>query len=150
MLRFFRFASASITPLRRRVFVDSVFAGVGHRHDDERLDQTLTREPLRGFVGAPFDSAKGSRGVENILAIVQIKHRVTPLRRAPVAGRQIDEHVALIAQHARGKAPVFLDVPGQGVFLLSFVSHAVLSIDHLIRARNHSGTPLFSIFLMAK
>ena len=39
-------------------------------------------QALGGFIRAPFDSGKGGRGVEDILAIVQIEHRVTPLPRA--------------------------------------------------------------------
>ncbi len=62
----------------RSVFVNALTAGIGHRHDDERLDQLLFNQALGRFICAPLNSGIGGRGIENILAIVQIEHRITP------------------------------------------------------------------------
>ena len=52
--------------------MDSFFADVCHRHDDERLDQFSMDQSLRGFIDSPLDSGKRSGGVENVLTVVQI------------------------------------------------------------------------------
>ena len=96
--------------------MNALFARVRHRHDDERLDQILSNQPLRRFIHAPFHSGKSGRGIENILAIVQIKHRVTSPRPAPVTGRQINQNVAPIPQNLRTKRAMCLNVPGQRMF----------------------------------
>ena len=57
---------------RRRVFMNSLFTQVRNGDDDERLDQLLLDQSLRGFINAPLDSAKRSGCVENVLSIVQI------------------------------------------------------------------------------
>ena len=64
----------------------------------------LADQSLRGFIHAPFHTAESGRSVENVLAVLQIKHRVTTPREPPVAGRQIDQNVAAIpAEFAIGK-----------------------------------------------
>jgi hypothetical protein len=96
-----------------RIFMNAIFARVRDRHDDERLHQFAADEALRGFVHPPFHARKGSRGVENILAVMQIKHRVMPLRRSPVARREIDQDVAPVAQDFRSEICVALDITGE-------------------------------------
>src|SRR6266566_2931502 len=43
---------------RRCVFVDSFFADVCYRDDDEWLDQFSKDQSLRGFIDSPLDSGK--------------------------------------------------------------------------------------------
>ena len=88
--------------------MDAIFADVGDRHHDDRLNQALANQPLRGFIHTPFDPAEGSGGVENILAIVEIKNRIMPPGRAQITAWQIDQHVASVAENARleGGMPV--------------------------------------------
>ena len=56
----------------RRVLMDSLFADVCHRNDDERLDELSLDQSLRGLIDSPLDAGKRSGGVENVLSIVQI------------------------------------------------------------------------------
>ena len=101
------------------IFVDAIFTGICDRHDDDRLDQLLANQALRGFIHAPFDSGKGGRRIKNILAIVQIEDRVPPppQSQSPVAGRQVDQNVAPVAQNAGLELRMRLNNAGQRVFI---------------------------------
>ena len=79
------------------------------------LDQFRRDQTLRGFIRAPLDARERGRRVENILAVVQIQNRVTPLRGAPVSLGQINQNIAAIPENFRGKSRVALDISGQSV-----------------------------------
>ena len=84
------------------VFVNAFLARVRDRHDDEWFDQFLADQALRRFVHTPFHARKCSRGVEYVLAVVQVKHRITPMPvlAQRVAGRQQDVDVRRLGQRA--------------------------------------------------
>ena len=96
--------------------MNAIFTRIGHRHDDERLDRVSRDQTLHGFVHAPFNAGKGSRGVEHILAVVEIEHRITMPGKSPVAAGQINQHITPVAQDARLKLRMGFDVPGKRVF----------------------------------
>ena len=97
--------------------MNALIAGIGHRHDDERLDQLLFNQALGRFICTPLNSRKGGRGVKNILAIVQIEHRVTPPPSASIAGRKVNQNVAPVAQNAGLELRMRLNNAGQCVFI---------------------------------
>ena len=96
--------------------MDSLFADVCHRNDDERLDELSLDQSLRGLIDSPLDAGKRSGGVENILSVVQIQHRITSRRETPITRRQIDENVAPVSQDPGLKSPMAFDIAGQRVF----------------------------------
>jgi len=100
----------------RRVFIDSCFACICHRHDDERLDQFLIDQSLRCFIHPPLDSGKRSGRVENVLPILQIENRMTFSRETRVTLRQPNQNVAPISEDLRWKLPVPPDCSRKCVF----------------------------------
>src|SRR5450755_3329522 len=65
---------------------------------------------LRGFVGAPVDAAKSSRGIEKILAVLQIENGIAPAARPPITGRKMHQHSAAVAEDLRFEIGMALDV----------------------------------------
>ena len=96
--------------------MNALNAGIGHCHDDEWLDQLLFNQALGRFICAPLNSGIRGRGVEDILAIVQIEHRVTPPPSASISGRQVNQNVAWVAQNAGFELRMRLNNAGQCVF----------------------------------
>ena len=96
--------------------MDSFFADVCHRHDDQRLDQFAMNQALGSFVHAPLHARKRSCCIEDILAIVQIEHRITSARKTSIAARQINQNVAPIPENFREKRAVPFDVSSQRMF----------------------------------
>ena len=82
---------------------------VGHRDDDHRCQFAGSHQALRRLVDAPLDA--DAAGVEDVLAVVQVEHRVALCWLAAVARRQPDLHLA--RQHmGRGLWRDALDLPG--------------------------------------
>jgi len=67
-------------------------AAAGHRDDDDGRHRAHLHQALRGFVDLPLGAR--SHGVEDVLTVVQVEHRVAPRRRGRVTRRQPDLHLA--------------------------------------------------------
>ena len=86
--------------------MNTFLARVRNCHDDERLDKVLFDQVFRGFVHAPFHACKRRRRIENILAVLQIEHGITPSGETPIAARQINQDVTSVSEDLRRKSPV--------------------------------------------
>jgi len=88
-------------------FVDFLRA----RNDDQRLNHALRNQSIGGFAHAPVHAGnKRSCAVEKILAIVQVENREAALRLLVIAGRKIDDEVALVAKEARAELLMLVEV----------------------------------------
>ena len=85
------------------VFADAGFRVV-HADDDERFDQADGDEVVGRVADVPVH-ARDERGcaVEKILAVVKIKDGKVARGLIVVAGRKIDDEIALVSKEARAK-----------------------------------------------
>ena len=104
-------AAAEARRLGGRVFVNARFPDVVDSDDEERLHRAAENEIVGGLPDVPIHAGnKGSGAVEKVLAIVQVENREAALRLLVIAGRKIDDEVALIAKEARAKGVVFAEL----------------------------------------
>jgi hypothetical protein len=88
-------------------------AGVVNAHDDQRLRFAPGNDRISGLPHVPIlPRNERRRAVEQVLAIVQVQHGEVPPRLFLVTRRQIDHHVALVAQESRAKLFVLAKLPG--------------------------------------
>jgi hypothetical protein len=66
--------------------------------DDQRLDLARRDHAVRGLVEIPFLAAERRGGVEQVLAVVHVEHGIAAVQILVVAGRQMDEDVAVVAE----------------------------------------------------
>ena len=92
--------------------MDAFVAGIGHGHDDDGFHQLLADQLLSRLVHTPFDSRKGGGSIEDILAVLQIEHRITLAGQASIAAGQIDQNVPAIGQDLRSKPRILIDFSG--------------------------------------
>ena len=61
----------------RRVLFDAVLAGIENANDDQGIDFACADQLVSGLVGFPIHAAHiGCFGLEEVLAIVQVEHRI--------------------------------------------------------------------------
>jgi hypothetical protein len=123
---------AAVTAVRiggGRVFVDAMRTCVVDANHDERLDGAFADHALCNLVGMPLLAAIGGFGIEEILAIVEIKHGIAARGIACVVGRKIDDDVPIGGEMARMEVVVQPKVAGQrmqGGFLRMITRRSVL------------------------
>lgn len=106
-------AATELGRARGRVFTKALFAGVIDADDDERLDAIFVDAVVGSLADMPIHARdEGSGAVEKILAVVKIKDGIGALGLLVVAGREIDDEVAAIAQKARGELLVLDEIWG--------------------------------------
>ena len=105
-------AAAKLGNFCGRVFVDAGFAGVVDADDDERFDGAALDQVIGGAMNVPVLAGEGGGAVEKILTVLEIEDREAAPGLLVVAGREIDDQVALIAQEARAKLIVFAELAG--------------------------------------
>ena len=88
-------------------------AGMVDGHDDQRRDAAVVHQSLGRLVDAPFDARKRGARVEDVLAVVQVQHRVTAPVIVLVARRQVHEDVAAVAERVRVEGLEQPDVAGE-------------------------------------
>src|SRR5580698_9183694 len=89
------------------VLEDARFACVVDADDDERRKPAGADAVVGGALDVPVLSGKGCGAVEKILAVVKIEDGEAAIGLIVVAGREIDDEVALIAEKARTEIIVF-------------------------------------------
>ena len=100
-------AASEFWDVGRRVLADARL-GVVHPDDDERLDGTRLNAIIRGLADVPILSRNERGGaVKEVLAIVKIEDGKMAPRLVAVAGRRVNDKVALIAKKSRAKLFVF-------------------------------------------
>src|SRR5580704_2251347 len=105
-------AAAEPGHVRWSVFADARF-GVVHADDDERLDLAGLDAIIRRRTDVPvLPGDEGSGAVKKILAVMKIKDGKTAPGLLRVAGRSVDDKVALVAKEARTKLFVFAELSG--------------------------------------
>ena len=77
-------------------------------NDDQGLNSTGENKIVGGVTDVPVHSGDKSRcAVEKILAVVEIKDGEATLRLLVIAGRDVDNEIALVAEKARAKLFMF-------------------------------------------
>src|SRR6267378_7555234 len=105
-------ASAEFGDVGGGVFADARF-GVVHADDDQRGDNAGLNAIIRGLADVPILTRdEGSRTIEKILAVVKIEDGKMARGLLGVAGRSVDDEVALVAEKARAKLFVFAELSG--------------------------------------
>src|SRR5579871_290451 len=84
----------------RHVFAKAVFAGIVDADDNHRRDDSFPYEAIRSFVDTPFNPGEGSRWLEQVLAVIQIKNRIAAARifLVVIAGRKPDSQKAGVTE----------------------------------------------------
>ena len=76
--------------------------GMAYAHDDRLRHRPLLRQPAHPFIDREIDAGDRARpGIEHVRAIVEIQHRIAPLRLRRVTRRQPDQQLAPRRQSAR-------------------------------------------------
>ena len=100
-------AAAEFRNLGGRVLVYAGFAGVVDADDEQGFDRAALDQVVCGALNVPVLAGKGCGAIKEILAVVEIKDREATPRLLIVAGREIDDQVALIPEEARAELVVF-------------------------------------------
>jgi len=90
--------AAAAPPAHRRVVVGAVQTRVVDADQDQRLDLLAVDQLLRGRAGVPGDAGECGVRREQVLAVLQVEHRIAVRRVGVVVLRQPDPN------HAAGDA----------------------------------------------
>src|SRR5205085_3505960 len=82
-----------------RVLVDAG-SGVAHADHDGLVDGGIGGAAVEGLVDAPLVAAEGLRGIEEVLAVVHVDHRVGGGGVLRVGGRQVGGHRPVVVEVA--------------------------------------------------
>ena len=105
-------AAAELGHMRGRVLADARF-GVVHADDDEWLDRAGVDAVIGGLADVPvLPGNEGSSAVEEILTVVKIENRETAVRLFRIAGRGVNDKVALVAEKTGAEPFVFAELSG--------------------------------------
>jgi hypothetical protein len=88
-------------------------AGVVDRHDDRGRDLPVVDQALGRFVHAPFGARERGAGVEEVLAVVQVQHRVPSPLIVLVARRQVHEDITTVVERVGVEGLEQPDVAGE-------------------------------------
>src|SRR6266478_4213903 len=92
------------------VFANASF-GVVHADDDQRGDRARLNALIGGLADAPvLPGDEGSGAIEKILAVMKIEDGKMARGLIGVAGRSVNDEVALIAEKARAELFVFAEL----------------------------------------
>src|SRR5205085_11841456 len=95
------------------VLLYATLASVVNAGDDQRLDLAAFDQLIGSLVGAPLGAAKSSLGVEQILAVLQVEHRIAALRLIVIARRNVHDDGSFIRQKTGVKILVLAQVGRQ-------------------------------------
>jgi len=86
----------------RHVFADAGSARIIHAHNNHGRHNAFANQAIAGFVDLPFDSGKGRRCLEQVLTVIQIKHRIVQagVFWIVVAGRQPHAQESRVTENA--------------------------------------------------
>jgi hypothetical protein len=93
-------AAAKLWDFCGRVFVDAGFAGVVDADDDERFDCAALDQVVGGALDVPVLPSEGGGTIEKILAVLEVEDGKSTPGLLVVAGWDVDDQVALIAQES--------------------------------------------------
>ena len=87
------------------VLVQTAVTGVVNADNDQRLNLAGLDGGVGLFAHLPGAAGNvGSAGIEEILAVLQVEHGVAAFGLLVIAGREVDDQVALVRQVMAGKA----------------------------------------------
>ena len=110
-----RVAAAEPFVFDRGVLIDPFVAGVVNADDDQRLNGAGLDQRIRGFAHAPVVSLdKRGLGIEQVLAILHIKHGKAALPLGLVTWREIDEQIVVLLHQPGNKLFVLVQTRGEG------------------------------------
>jgi hypothetical protein len=119
------------------VFADPLSAHVVHAHKNHGWNYALANQPVAGFVHLPLDSVESGRALEQVLPIIQVKHRIMPLgilsvvvsRRQPYPqkSRVIKNPAAEFVQAQIAGRRLGADYPGRSRVAITF---SLLDFSH--------------------
>jgi hypothetical protein len=90
-------APAAAAPVAyRRVFGHPLQSRVVNSNDDERFKLAFLDQILGELIEPPFVTQESGFGIEEVLPVMHIQHRVTSVFRYVVIRRQINFDVSLI------------------------------------------------------
>src|SRR4249920_3407542 len=90
--------------MRRRVFLQAVLSGIVDSNNNQRFDEARLNAVIGGVTDVPILPRNEGRGaIKKILSVMEIENGVLPVRLRVIAGREINNQIALITEKARGK-----------------------------------------------